>query len=253
MGIADGMKSITEGIIASHEARMIGARERRNAVNELVSNARKTVRHFAIDRKHMGEGQAKALADYVETLRADVTKLRKVTAGMMKGFQKDHAAMAAGIREKAEALRETLTSGEADRMKSFKGMMADTREVIKGVEKSVKDIKTYVADKMSDFRSGRAEMGQELRKDLSKYVADIAKDTKAVLGSARELVDGFTQERTEMSAEWRGMVNSLAKSAGVEPRIKPAKQAAAVELDVEAPVEKKSKKRGRKKRGKKNR
>ncbi len=144
MGIADGMKSITEGIIASHEARMKGARERRSEVNELVDNAQKTVRHFANERKHMGAGQAKALADYVETLKTDV-------GGMIKGFQKDHAAVAAGIREKAEALRETLATGEADRMKSFKGMMADTREVIKGVEKSVKDIKTYVADKMSAF------------------------------------------------------------------------------------------------------
>ncbi len=253
MGIADGMKSITEGIIASHEARVRGARERRDEVNELVDNARKTVRNFATDRKHMGEGQAKLLADYVETLRADVMGLKKVTGGIMKGFQKDHAAMAAGIREKAEALRETLAHGEADRMKSFKSMMADTREVIKGVEKSVKDIKTYVAGKMSEFNGERAEMGQELRKDLSKYVSDIAKDTKAVLGSARELVDGFAKERTEMSSEWRGMAASLAKSAGVEPRIKAAKQAAAVELDAEAPVEKKSKKRGRKKKGKKNR
>lgn len=251
MGIADGMKSITEGIIASHEARVRDARERRAEVNEVVNNAQKTLRTFANERKHMSAGQAKALADYVETLRADVTELKKATGGIMKGFRRDHAAMAAGIREKAGALRETLAHGEAARMKDFKGMMADTREVIKGVEKSVKDIKTYVAGKMSDFRSGRAEMSQELRKDLSKYVAGIAKDTAAVLGDARVMVEGFAKERVEMSNDWKSMANSLAKSAGAEPRIKSAKAATAVKPD-EAPVKMTGKKKGRKKKGKKN-
>lgn len=246
MGIADGMRSITEGIIASHDSRVKGARERRSEVNELVDNAQKIVRTFASERKHMGAGQAKALADYVETLRADV-------GGMIKGFQKDHKAMAADLKEKAEALKENLAHGEADRMKDFKGLMADTREVIKGVEKSVKDIKSYVAGKMSEFSGERAEMGQKLRKDLSKYAADIAKDTKTVLGSARELVDGFARERTEMSAAWQGMAASLAKSAGAMPRIKAAERAAAVELAAEEPVKKQGKKRGRKKRAKKNR
>ncbi len=94
-------------------------------------------------------------------------------------------------------------------------------------------------------------MSQELRKDLSKYVVGIAKDTAAVLGDARVMVEGFAKERVEMSNDWKSMVNSLAKSAGVEPRVKAAK-AVAVEPE-ETPVKMTGKKKGRKKKGKKNR
>lgn len=250
MTIADGMKGITEGIIASHESRASSARDRRDEVNKLIDNTRKTVRNFASDRAHMGAGQAKVLADYAETLKAGVTDLRKATNVIMKGFRKDHAAMAAGIREKAGALRETLAQGEADRMKNFKGMMADTRDVIKRIEKNVREIKTNVAGKMSEFRAERSETGRKLRKDLSKYAADISKDTGAVLDGARELVHGFSRERAKMSTEWRGMAASLAKPAGAGPGSKAARQAAA---DAGLTVVKKNKKKGRNKKAKKNR
>lgn len=244
MAITDGMKSITEGIIASHESRASSARDRRDEVNKLIDNTRKTMRNFASDRAHMGAGQAKALADYAETLKSGVADLRKATHVIMKGFRKDHAAMAAGIREKAGALRETLAQGEADRMKNFKGMMADMRDVIKRI------IKTNVAGKMSEFRAERSETGRKLRKDLSKYAADISKDTGAVLDGARELVHGFSRERAKMSTEWRGMAASLAKPAGAGPGSKAARQAAA---DAGLTVVKKNKKKGRNKKAKKNR
>jgi len=216
MGIADGMKSITEGIIASHEARV-------REVNELVDNTQKTLRNFTSDRKHTGAGQAKALADYVETLRAEV-------GGMIKGFQKDHAAVAAGIRE-------TLTHGEADRMKDFKGMMGN-------IQKGIKDIEAYVEDKLKEFNNAHAEMSEKQKKDLAKYVSGIVNEVKQLLG-------GYASEMAEARAAWQGMAGSLVKSAGAAPRAKAAK-AVAVEPE-ETPVKMTGKKKGRKKKGKKNR
>ena len=129
MGIADGIKSITEDIIASHDSRVKETRGR-------VRDVQKTLHNFATDRKNMGAGQAKALADYVETLKSDVTDLRK-------GFQKDLAAMAAGIRE-------TLARGEADRMKDFKAMLGN-------IQKGIKDIEAYVKQLLGEYSSEMAK------------------------------------------------------------------------------------------------
>lgn len=240
MGLAEDMKSITEGITDSYDSRIRAARDRIKEVRELAGNTQKTVRDFASARKHMGAGQAKALG-------ADVADLRKATDGMMKGFQKDHKAMAADLQEKAEALKGNLAHGEADRMKDFKELKAGVQEVIREVEKSVKDIKSYAANKLEEFSGARADMSQELKKDLTKYVADIEKETKAVLGEARTLVDGFSNERKMMSANWQGMAAVMAKKRGVPPAAE-AKPAAAEIAETE---ETKPKRKARKKRAKK--
>ncbi len=248
MGLADDMKNITEGITDSYASRIRATRDRIKEVGELAGNTQKTVRDFASERKHMGAGQAKALGEFVGTLRGNVEDLRKAAGSMIHGFQKDHKAMAAELKEKAEALRGSLAQGEADRMKDYKELQAGIQEVLGQVRKSVKDIKSHVADKLEEFSGNRAIMSQELKKDLVKHVADIARETKAVLGEARTLVDGFSSERKMMSANWQGMAASMAKKRGVQPAV----QTAPVAAEIVRPEEARSKKRkAHKKRAKK--
>ena len=210
MGSANGMTSITEGIVASHHSRMQAARDRIAQVKELTGNAQMRVLDFASARRHMGTGQANALAEHAGNLR-------KATGHMIGSFQQGHAAMAAAFKENAFALKVALADGETARMKRFKNMMADIREAINQVEKSVQDIKTHVADKLAEFSGARGEMGRSLREDLAKFAADMNKETKAALGEARALVDGFARERTMMSAEWQGMAAAIARSRGAQP------------------------------------
>jgi hypothetical protein len=187
----------------------------------------------------MGAEQAKALADYAGSVRDGV-------GGMVKGFQKDREAMAADLKKKSEALKESLAHGEADRMKDFKELKACIQEVLRGVEKSVKDIKTYVANKLEEFSGARADMSRELKNDLAKYVADVEKATRAVLDEARTRVDGFADERKVMSGDWRGMAAAMAEKKGVRPAAEAEPAAAEAEIEEAQPKKKARKKRAKK-------
>ena len=214
MGLAEDMKSITEGITDSYDSRMKETRGR-------IRDVQKTLRDFASDRKHMGAGQAAALVDFVGTLRA-------ATGGMIKGFQKDHKAM-------AEALKGGLAHGEAARMKDFKGMLGN-------IQKGIKEIENYVAQKLKEFNDAHAEMSEQQKKDLANYVSGIVNEVKKFLGE-------YASEMAKARAAWQGMAASMSKSrnGGVMPRIEAEEKV----TTVEEAVEKKGKKRGRKK-GKKN-
>ena len=101
------------------------------------------------------------------------------------------------------------------------------------VEKSVQAIKAHVAERLAQFSGDRGEMSRGLRQDLSKYAADIDKQTKAVLGEARELVHGFAREKTMRSAEWQGMAAAMAKKKGAQaPAVRKSVRPVPAELPI---------------------
>jgi len=127
-----------------------------------------------------------------------VKDLTKNVGNMVKGFHNDHKAM-------AEELKESLEKGEADRLKSFKSMMGD-------IQKEIKDIETYVANKLKEFSDAHADMSEELKKELAEYVAGIVSETK-------KLLDGFADEREKMAAYWQALTATMAKRRGIKPEV----------------------------------
>lgn len=184
MGIADSMKGITENIVASYDVRV-------KALKDLVSDTHKTIKGFAADRKKMSEGQAKELADFV----ADLTKN---VGNMIKGFQKEH-------KEMADNLKGGLERGETDRLKGFKGMMGD-------IQKGINDIENYVAKKLKEFSDAHAEMSEQQKQYLAKYVSGIANEVKKLLGE-------YDSDMEKAGAAWQGMVASLDKRRGIKPKV----------------------------------
>ena len=150
---------------------------------------------------------------------------------MLKGFNAEH-------KEMADNLKESLEKGETDRLKDFKGMMGN-------IQKGIKDIENYVAKKLKEFSDAHAEMSEQQKQDLAKYVSGIASEVKKLLGE-------YDSDMAKAEAAWQGMAASLAKSrkGGVMPRIEAGEKV----TTVEEAVEKKSKKKGgKKRRSKKNR
>ena len=182
MGIADDVKNLGEDIVASYNARV-------EAIGTIVKDTRTTLKGFHAEHQEMSAEQAKDLAKFVADLTNNV-------GNMLKGFSSEH-------KEMADALKVSLEKGETDRLKTFKGMMGDIR-------KDINDIETYVKSKLQEFSAAHAEMSDELKKDLAKYVADIVKGT-------RELLGGFHDEREQMAAHWQAMAAVMAKKRGVEP------------------------------------
>ena len=64
MGIAEGMKSITENIISSYNTRVTALDDLVADTRKTLADARKTLKDFSSDRKKMSEEQAKELANH---------------------------------------------------------------------------------------------------------------------------------------------------------------------------------------------
>jgi len=114
----------------------------------------------------------------------------------MKNIQKVH-------KEMADALKESLEKGETDRLKDFKTMIGNIRKDIKAIE-------TYVKSKLKEFSDAHAEMSEQQKKDLAKYVAGIVADTKKVL-------ENFKDEREKMAANWQSLTATMTKKRGGKP------------------------------------
>jgi gas vesicle protein len=100
MGIAEGMKSITDNITASYEARA-------KAIEELVSDVQETLNSFADDRKKMSKKMKKDLAKYVKGIATEVKNLigdfaeeRRQIAADLQGMADHWQNMVATLAEK---------------------------------------------------------------------------------------------------------------------------------------------------------
>ena len=194
----------------------------------LVKNTRQMLKGFNSEHKEMSEKLRSDLAKFVGGLV-------KETAALVKKFQAEH-------KEMAEELGNSLAKGETDRLngdkerlKAFKGMMSDIR-------KGVKDIETYVANKLKEFTDAHADMSAELKKELARYVANIVSGTG-------KLLSGYADERENMAANWQDMVATLAKKRGGKPlgtRGKPVRVEAGEEVKTVAEAVKKSGKKAKK-------
>jgi len=118
---------------------------------------------IADDMKNLGEDIA---GSYDMRVKA-IGVLVKDTHKMLKGFQREHKEMAGNLRGE-------LAKGEEDRLKAFKSMMAD-------IQKGVKEIETYVENKLKEFSDAHKEMADKLRSDLKKGETGRLKDFKSMM------------------------------------------------------------------------
>jgi len=204
------MKAITEDIIASHDLRV-------KVLGDLVVDTREMLKEFTQGHKKMSEEQTKNLADFVADLSKDVSN-------MIKSFQNEHKEMGSALKESLKQGEADRKQGEADRLKNFKDMMGN-------IQKCIKDIETYVANKLKEFSDAHADMGERLKKDLDKYVAGIVNETKELLGD-------YEEEREKMSANWQGLTATMAKKRGVKPKVEAKVKARSVEEAIKEVGEK---------------
>jgi len=120
----------------------------------------------------------------------------KDTRNTLKGFHAEHKEMSAKQAKDLADLVDDLTKNAAAPKSSLK--------------KKTGDIETYVKNKLKEFSDAHAEMSGELKKELAKYVADIVKETKELLGA-------FHDEREKMAAHWQALTATMANKRGVEP------------------------------------
>jgi len=195
MGIATDMKNLGEEIVASYDMRI-------KAVGGLVKDAHKMLKGFHTEHKEMSaalraelaKGEQSRLKDF-KAMMSDIEKtladLTKNVSNMIKGFQKDHKDM-------ADELKGGLEQGETQRLKDFQKMMSD-------IQRAIKEIETFVANKLKEFNKAHADMSEELKKDLAKYVEGIVKETQ-------KLLKEYSSDMAQAKKAWNGMSATMAKA-----------------------------------------
>ena len=219
MGIASDMKNLSEDIVSSYDVRV-------KAIGILVNNVHRTLKGFSTDRKKMANEQAKALKNFVNELSNSV-------GNMIEGIQKGHKEMADKLKADLAKGEEERLKGEEERLKDFKTMMAD-------IQKAVKEIETYVKNKLKEFSDTHADMSEELKKELAKYVNDLVNTTKELMGNNKklmgniqarqkernaevaDLLEAFKNEREKMAANWQALATKMAKKRGIKPEVEQA-------------------------------
>jgi len=195
MAIATDLKNLGEEIVASYDMRI-------KAVGGLVKDTHKMLKGFHTEHKEMSaalraelaKGEQGRLKDF-KAMMSDIEKtladLTKNVSNMIKGFQKDHKAMAG-------ELEAGLEQGETERLKDFQKMMSD-------IQKGIKEIETFVANKLKEFDDAHADMSEELKKDLAKYVEGIVKEVGKFLKECGS-------DMAEARKAWQGMSATMAKA-----------------------------------------
>jgi len=234
MGIASDMKNLSEDIVSSYDVRV-------KAIGILVNNVHRTLKGFSTNRKKMANEQAKALKDFVNELSNSV-------GNMIEGIQKGHKEMADKLKADLAKGEEERLKGEEERLKDFKTMMAD-------IQKAVKEIETYVKNKLKEFSDTHADMSEELKKELAKYVNDLVNTTKELMANNKklmgniqarqkernaevaDLLEAFKTEREKMAANWQALTAKMAKKRGIKPEVEVEVKVRPVEEAVEEVVE----------------
>jgi len=252
MGIADDIKALGEDIVASYDGRI-------KAIGVLVKDTHNMLKGFHIEHEEMSDklkadlakGEKDRLGDFkvmMASIGKFVSDITKEVVNMIKRFQKEH-------KEMADALAESLKSGEVDRLKAFKPMMA-------AIRKEIKEIETYVAKKLKEFDEAHAQMSEELKKMLAKYVDDMVKATKKLMSDIQarqkerntevaDLLEAYMTEREKMAANWEALVVTMAKKREGKPVISAGTEVKTVEEAVKKPKKKGKKGKKGKKKGKK--
>jgi ElaB/YqjD/DUF883 family membrane-anchored ribosome-binding protein len=159
MGIAAGIKDITQDIVSSYDARVADYDARVAEVKRLKKGANEMLDSFKASQGKMGAQLRKDLAQDKAEMEAEVK-------AMQKGFQASHKKMGAKLE----------------------------KELIQGVTALRSDVKGM----LKDFGSSHKQMGAQLRKELADYnrgieseVAGMRQETKTDLKRARTTWQGL--------------------------------------------------------------
>jgi phage-related tail protein len=192
MGLDESMKGITEDIIASYDARV-------RALDDLMTDTRRTLEEFAVDRKKMSEEQASRLAAFASDLTRSVDT-------MLTEFHKNHKDISDVqaknlvnfVKDLAKNVGLMLSNFQKDRGE----MSADLK---KSLKKTVREIESYTKNKLKEFSDAHADMSEELKKDLAKFTGDLQRGVKKLLGE-------YAADMKKAAEAWQGMSTTMAEA-----------------------------------------
>jgi len=221
MGIAAGMRTITQDIISSHKDRIMKLGEIREEANQAKGEAQSLIMGFEDSRQETSRKLRRDLA-------RDETKMRGEVQTMRRGFQTSHKEMSSALKKDLAEHTQGVSS-EAARLRqeigaSHQDMSAKLR---KSLAQGAAACKSEVKGILNDFQKSRQRTGIQLRKELTNYDRGIKSE---VAGMRQETMSDMMKAR----AAWQGLASTMpAKRSGAEIPQKAETLAAEETIDLE--------------------
>jgi uncharacterized protein YicC (UPF0701 family) len=183
MGIALGMKELTQDIASSHEDRLKRLREIKEGAKKERRSAHNLVKGFGVSRKVEGIQLRKDLAQGEAKRKSEVGKMLEEAQQSIKGFQASRKDMGMELRE---GLVESRRIGEAE----------------------VGELLMNAQDLMGDFHKSRKEAGSKLRKDLARGRAGLESEVKEMQGDFHKARAELRGELKKAAAAWQELASA---------------------------------------------
>ena len=188
MNIADGMKTITEDIVETHQVRVKALGNLVKEVSQSLADARRMIERDAVARKAMSKEQAAELAHFAGDLATGV-------GAKLKGFQRELELMG------------------KDRVLSAKELKGRLRKEANNLGHSVNKM-------LRDYHKDHAEMSAATRSHLRGFVKDIIKGVEDLTATTRVLMTGYRTDIRKAGNIWGNMTRTLAKVGTVKEAVR---------------------------------
>jgi len=178
MGIASGIKELTQDIASSHEDRLKKIEEIKEEAKQVRGEAQNLVESFQTSRKDTGAQLRSDLAQDKAHRKSEANGILRAARGLITVFKTSR-------REASSRLRKDLSATAADRRSEVRQTLENAQEMIKG------------------FQASRKGMGSELRKELAESSSARKSDVGELLKKAQDLIKDFGVSRKKTGSELR--------------------------------------------------
>ena len=119
----------------------------------------------------------------------------------LDGFRKDHQEMAAVLNANAAALRSDLAQGETDRLNTYHELMKGIHLTIGSIQKEVVAIQTSTFNLINEFTDERSQMAEELNKFFAEGRDDRMKNEGIRIREFDSLMKSINEEINSINEE----------------------------------------------------
>lgn len=216
MGIAEKMKNLAEDIISSYEARIQSIGSIFDTTHLILGDFRESLFDTREERERINTQLRDILTKKEHLRRKDFDNMmqgilstqderEKEIRKLLGSYLDEQRKMAQALRKNLEKFRDSLSKGEAGRVKEFQAMI---KEILAEQEKR----KEEVTSKLKEFQKEQKDLAERLKELLAKGSDLRIKDLKSMLKdfqAQREKRLALRKRRKEEVAE---MLDSFKKA-----------------------------------------
>lgn len=165
MDVAEGMKRITENIIASNDMRL-------KAASNLAADIRNMLKEFSSDRKKMSDEQKEALSIFMKSLSGEIKDLLNEMQKNRKNMGETQAkSLAAFVKNLDKEVNTMINSFLKERGEKFDELRRKHTQEINNIRNNVKQIINEAKNLISKYKDDIGEahnIWQEMSVNLDK-------------------------------------------------------------------------------------